>query len=81
MWTMCSTITGGMTHTYKQTDTPFALIVILPSGRLVEIYNRLKEIDAWGAEARAVAVLSGLGFSHEQRLMQTKDLSGGWRMR
>ena len=49
--------------------------------RLTEIYARLKEIDAWSAEARAAEILSGLQFSPEMQLMQTRQLSGGWRMR
>lgn len=35
--------------------------------RLVTIYNRLKEIDAWSAEARAGKILTGLQFSSEMQ--------------
>ena len=51
------------------------------SGRLEEIYERMKEIDVWSAETRASAILSGLGFSPERQQVPTKSLSGGWRMR
>ena len=45
------------------------------------MYARMKEIDAWGAEARASAILSGLSFSQERMAGKTRQLSGGWRMR
>lgn len=41
----------------------------------------MTQIDAFGAEQRAREILLGLGFSDEMILMETKDLSGGWRMR
>lgn len=37
--------------------------------RLIEIYKRLKDIEAYSAPARAAAILSGLQFTH---LMQNK---------
>ncbi len=45
------------------------------------VYDRMEQIDAFGAEQRAKEILLGLGFSEEMVLMHTKDLSGGWRMR
>ncbi|MCL4675105.1 MAG: ATP-binding cassette domain-containing protein [Pararhodobacter sp.] len=49
--------------------------------RIAEIQARLADIDAWSAEARASAILKGLGFTHEEMLMPCSDFSGGWRMR
>lgn len=47
-----------------------------------DIHDRLLEIDAYKAEPRAFAILSGLGFSDEDiRTKPTKEFSGGWRMR
>ena len=48
---------------------------------LNEIYERLEQIDADGAEARAATILSGLGFDAEMQRQATKEFSGGWRMR
>eukprot|EP00455_Lapot_gusevi_P015615 TRINITY_DN1790_c0_g2_i3.p1 TRINITY_DN1790_c0_g2~~TRINITY_DN1790_c0_g2_i3.p1 ORF type:complete len:785 (-),score=212.31 TRINITY_DN1790_c0_g2_i3:93-2447(-) len=49
--------------------------------RLSQIHNRLNEIDAYAAEARAATILNGLGFSSSMQQLPTKALSGGWRMR
>jgi len=49
--------------------------------RLLEIYQRLKQICAYTAVARASAILTGLQFTEEMKKMQTKQFSGGWRMR
>ncbi len=35
--------------------------------RLEKVYARMKEIDAWTAEARAASILSGLGFAVERQ--------------
>ncbi len=48
---------------------------------LAEIHERLNLIGASSAEARASAILSGLGFSNEDMLRPIKEFSGGWRMR
>jgi ATP-binding cassette subfamily F protein 2 len=48
---------------------------------LMEIYERLEELDSDNAETRAAMILSGLGFEHENQLRATKEFSGGWRMR
>lgn len=47
----------------------------------MDIYDRLEEISADTAEARAANILHGLGFSKEMQQKKTKDFSGGWRMR
>ena len=49
--------------------------------RIADIYTRLGDIDAYSAEARAGAILSGLGFSGEDQKRPCSDFSGGWRMR
>jgi ATP-binding cassette subfamily F protein 3 len=49
--------------------------------RIGEIHTRLAEIEAHSAEARASAILKGLGFSKERQAEPCKNLSGGWRMR
>jgi len=51
------------------------------SDKLQEIYQRLDEIEAYSAEARASSILSGLQFTEDMKLKATKDFSGGWRMR
>ncbi|MCR6673058.1 ABC-F family ATP-binding cassette domain-containing protein [Devosia ginsengisoli] len=49
--------------------------------RISEIYIRLADIDAHSAEARASAILKGLGFEQDRQNAPTHELSGGWRMR
>jgi ATP-binding cassette subfamily F protein 3 len=49
--------------------------------RIAEIQIRLADIGAHAAPARAAAILSGLGFSHEDQARPCSDFSGGWRMR
>jgi ATP-binding cassette subfamily F protein 3 len=49
--------------------------------QLGEIYQRLIEIDADSAPARAAEILSGLGFSTENLNRPMAEFSGGWRMR
>ena len=49
--------------------------------RIAEIQTRLADIDAHSAEARAGAILSGLGFPAKEQLRPCAEFSGGWRMR
>jgi ATP-binding cassette subfamily F protein 3 len=49
--------------------------------RLAEIYERLTDIDAYDAPARAAIILSGLGFDDVAQNSAISDFSGGWRMR
>ena len=49
--------------------------------RIAEIYERLAEIDADRAPARASEILAGLGFSTEDLTRPMAHFSGGWRMR
>mgnify|MGYP005635977915 CR=1 FL=1 len=49
--------------------------------RIADIQHRLTDIDAWSAEARASAILKGLGFTAAEQLEPCSAFSGGWRMR
>jgi len=49
--------------------------------RIAEIQTRLADIGAHAAEARAGAILNGLGFSHDQQNAACETFSGGWRTR
>jgi len=49
--------------------------------RLMDIYERLDELEAGTAEATASRLLHGLGFTPLMQATKTKDFSGGWRMR
>jgi len=49
--------------------------------RLMDIYERLDELEAGTAEATASRLLHGLGFTPIMQATKTKDFSGGWRMR
>jgi len=49
--------------------------------RIAELQARLADIDAWSAEARASAILKGLGFADEAMRRPCSEFSGGWRMR
>merc|ERR1711874_336295 len=48
---------------------------------LMEVYERLDEIGAETAEAKASHLLKGLGFNAAMQNKKCKDYSGGWRMR
>ncbi|XP_060949694.1 ATP-binding cassette, sub-family F, member 2b [Limanda limanda] len=49
--------------------------------KLMELYERLEELDADKAEMRASRILHGLGFTPAMQQKKMKDFSGGWRMR
>ena len=49
--------------------------------RISEIHIRLADINAHSAEARAGAILHGLGFDTDAQHRSCKSFSGGWRMR
>lgn len=49
--------------------------------RIAEIQARLVDIDAYSAQARAAAILAGLGFDHSAQQRPAASFSGGWRMR
>jgi ATP-binding cassette subfamily F protein 3 len=49
--------------------------------RIAEIHNRLTEIGADAAPARAARILKGLGFDDTAQGAPLSSFSGGWRMR
>jgi len=49
--------------------------------RVGELHSRLRDIDGYGARARAAALLAGLGFSEGDSARPVSSFSGGWRMR
>src|SRR5438874_2358621 len=49
--------------------------------RIAEIENRLDEIGARAAPARAARILAGLGLDAAMQERPLSELSGGWRMR
>jgi len=53
----------------------------LAHDRLMDIYERLDELEAGTAEATASRLLHGLGFTPLMQATKTRDFSGGWRMR
>ncbi|KAI5966505.1 GCN20 [Candida pseudojiufengensis] len=48
---------------------------------LVEINEKLNEMESDKAESKAAGILYGLGFTKESQHLPTKQFSGGWRMR
>lgn len=49
--------------------------------QLMDVYERLDDMDAEKAEVKAAQILHGLGFSKTMMEKKCKDFSGGWRMR
>ena len=49
--------------------------------RIGYIYDRLLQIDAYDAPARAASILSGLGFNEVAQALPITAFSGGWRAR
>ncbi len=49
--------------------------------RIAAIHERLADIGAYEAEARAASILSGLGFDDAAQRRACSEFSGGWRMR
>ena len=47
----------------------------------MDVYERLDDMDADKAQAKAAYILHGLGFTKEMQHKAVKDFSGGWRMR
>ncbi|MEQ8228011.1 MAG: ABC-F family ATP-binding cassette domain-containing protein [Rhodospirillales bacterium] len=50
-------------------------------GRIADIHNRLADIEAQTAPARAARILAGLGFDEAAQARSCREFSGGWRMR
>jgi len=49
--------------------------------RMAEVFDRLEFLGAHSAQARASAILSGLGFVNEDFKRPLKEFSGGWQVR
>lgn len=49
--------------------------------KMQKISERLEAIEASQAEAKAMTILKGIGFSDEDVHRPSKSFSGGWRMR
>lgn len=49
--------------------------------QLMDIYERLDDMGADRAKAKAAYILYGLGFDKQMQAKKCKDFSGGWRMR
>jgi predicted ABC-type transport system involved in lysophospholipase L1 biosynthesis ATPase subunit len=49
--------------------------------RIADIHMRLAEIDGYSGEARASAIMIGLGFEQDDLTRAAREFSGGWRMR
>lgn len=49
--------------------------------QLMDVYDRLDDMQSELAEVRASRILFGLGFDKNMQKKQVKDFSGGWRMR
>jgi len=49
--------------------------------RIAEVHQRLADIEAHAAPAKAAAILAGLGFDEAMQASPLESLSGGWRMR
>ncbi|WP_061932754.1 ABC-F family ATP-binding cassette domain-containing protein [Aureimonas sp. AU22] len=49
--------------------------------RIAEVHLRLADIESHSAEARAAAILDGLGFDAAAQARPVSSFSGGWRMR
>ncbi len=45
------------------------------------LHDKLEAIDGYRAQARAAALLHGLGFAFEEHAASVASFSGGWRMR
>ncbi|TYG34460.1 ABC transporter ATP-binding protein [Lonepinella koalarum] len=48
---------------------------------IAHIHAQLDNIDAWTIQARASALLHGLGFAQDKLQRPVRSFSGGWRMR
>ncbi|KAL1392390.1 P-loop containing nucleoside triphosphate hydrolase protein [Phyllosticta capitalensis] len=51
------------------------------SPTLMELYERIDDMDPSTFSTRASLILTGLGFNKKTIQKKTKDMSGGWRMR
>jgi ATP-binding cassette subfamily F protein 3 len=64
-----------MAELWKRTETE------TDGNKIAEIFQRLEDLDAYSAPAKASMLLTGLGFKPEELTMPFSSFSGGWRMR
>ncbi len=64
-----------MADLWRQTETEE------DPNKIADIYQRLADLDAYSAPAKASLLLTGLGFREEQLTEPFSSFSGGWRMR
>jgi len=64
-----------MAAIWKQTETEE------DPNKIADLYQRLADMDAYAAPAKASRLLTGLGFTEEQLSEPFSSFSGGWRMR
>ena len=64
-----------MAQAWRDTDTE------TDPNKLADIYQRLADMDAYAAPAKAATLLTGLGFKDHQLTEPFSSFSGGWRMR
>ncbi len=55
--------------------------VAVEADQVARVHERLTDIDAHSAPARAAVILAGLGFDEAARIRPMSEFSGGWRMR
>ncbi|HTK85645.1 MAG TPA: ABC-F family ATP-binding cassette domain-containing protein [Patescibacteria group bacterium] len=88
---------GWVRQDIPETDTPLIDMVLAADAevtalwkaaeteqdpnKIAEIYQRLSDLDAYAAPARAATLLTGLGFKEHQLQEPFSSFSGGWRMR
>lgn len=65
----------------ERADLLQASVTETDSAKIAQIHERLTDIDAHSAPARAATILAGLGFSEEMQQQSLSQFSGGWRMR
>jgi len=66
---------------HEMTRLQHKLTEDLSGEKLAEIYDRLDSLGVHSAQARASAILSGLGFVNEDFDRPLKEFSGGWQVR
>jgi ATP-binding cassette subfamily F protein 3 len=64
-----------MAALWKRTETE------TDGNKIAEIFQRLQDLDAYSAPAKASMLLTGLGFKPEELTAPFSSFSGGWRMR
>lgn len=88
---------GWVRQDIPETDTPLLDLVLAANedmaqawrdaetetdpNKLADIYQRLSDMDAYAAPAKAATLLTGLGFREHQLQEPFSSFSGGWRMR